>query len=256
MMDFHCHLDLYPDAKYIYSEASKRNQFTWLVTTSPKAFDATSSVLKSVPNILITPGLHPEIAHDRANELPLLLKQISKVSAVGEVGLDGSPRYHAHYDIQFNIFDAIVKECADLGGKTLNIHSRKAVKDVLSILRQHSGYGTAILHWFSGSLSELKMAEAEGCWFSLGPAAFSSANGRLIAANVPRNKIVSESDGPFATLNKQSIMPWSYFETIKCFAKVWDTTEEEVAHILHSNSNSLLSIIETGNESYRFKHRT
>ena len=90
-MDFHCHLDLYPDAREVYCEAARRNAFTWLVTTSPKAFAATSRVLEPLPSVLITPGLHPEIAHERAAELELLLEQIAGVKAVGEVGLDGSP---------------------------------------------------------------------------------------------------------------------------------------------------------------------
>ena len=75
-MDFHCHLDLYPGAREVYREAARRNEFTWLVTTSPKAFAATSRVLEPWPSVLITPGLHPEIAHERAAELDLLLEQI------------------------------------------------------------------------------------------------------------------------------------------------------------------------------------
>lgn len=60
-MDFHCHLDLYPNALEVFREAAARNEFTWLVTTSPKAFVATSRVLGGAANVLVTPGLHPRL---------------------------------------------------------------------------------------------------------------------------------------------------------------------------------------------------
>ena len=58
-MDFHCHLDLYPNAREVFKEAAQKNEFTWLVTTSPKAFVATARVLTGAANVLVTPGLHP-----------------------------------------------------------------------------------------------------------------------------------------------------------------------------------------------------
>jgi Tat protein secretion system quality control protein TatD with DNase activity len=45
-------------------------------------------------------GHQPEIAHERAGELDLLLTQIRDVAAIGEVGLDGSSRYSKSYDVQ------------------------------------------------------------------------------------------------------------------------------------------------------------
>jgi TatD DNase family protein len=92
-MDFHCHLDLYPGAKAISEEAALRNEFTWLVTTSPRAYEVTSKVLGRVPRVLITPGLHPELVESRVGELPQLLKQMERATAVGEAGMDGSYRF-------------------------------------------------------------------------------------------------------------------------------------------------------------------
>ena len=243
MIDFHCHLDLFPNAREVYKEASKRNKFTWLVTTSPRAFAATSRVLGDSPTVLITPGLHPEIAHDRAAELDLLLDQIAAVQAVGEVGLDGSARFKAHYQVQHRIFKAVVRRCAELGGRTLSIHSRHAVKDILSTLELHPGFGTAVMHWFSGTPAELKAAEAQGCWFSIGPAMFESTNGRILAAKMPRDRVVPESDGPFAKVGGNIVMPWSAGDTAKRLSAVWGTSVDETAEILVSNSNQLLGLM-------------
>lgn len=239
-MDFHCHLDLYPQAREVHREASRRNEFTWLVTTSPKAYVATTEALGVVSSVLITPGLHPEIAHERAGELGLLMEQIATVKAVGEVGLDGSPRYRPHYETQRRIFGAVVARCAELGGRALSIHSRRAVRDVLAELERHPGFGTAVLHWFSGSLAELKAAAAQNCWFSIGPAMLGSANGRALAAAMPRDRVVPESDGPFAKTASGPVMPWSEDLTARGLAPLWATTFEVAAQKLRSNSLELL----------------
>ncbi|BFG80606.1 hypothetical protein PTKU46_86400 [Paraburkholderia terrae] len=62
-------------------------------------------------------------------------------------------------------------------------------------LAQNPGYGTAVLHWFTGTQAELKAAAAQGCWFSIGPAMFESANGRSLASSMPHDSVVTESDG-------------------------------------------------------------
>ena len=242
-MDFHCHLDLYPNAREVYKEALLRNEFTWLVTTSPRAFEATSRVLGASSKILVTPGLHPEIAHERAAELELLLEQIAIASAVGEVGLDGSPRFKHSYEIQLHIFESVIRRCAVVGGRPLSIHSRRAVKDVLSILQKYPGFGTAIMHWFSGTPAELKAAEASGCWFSVGPAMFESANGRALAAKMPPARVVPESDGPFAKVAGTTVMPWSAHDTAGRLATLWGVRSDQAAASLAYNSNQLLRLM-------------
>lgn len=243
-MDFHCHLDLYPNAREVYEEACRRNTFTWLVTTTPKAFDATTRVLGSSPTVLITPGLHPEIAHQRSGELGLLLEQMEGVKAVGEVGLDGSQRYRAGYDVQKEIFRAVLVRCEKLGGRVLSIHSRQAVRDVLRELERHPAAGTAVLHWFTGTQSELQSADAQGCWFSVGPAMFASTNGRLVAARVPKDRIVPESDGPFAKVEGKPVPPWSAPETARHLAQAWGVSDELALETLSRNSERLLKILQ------------
>ncbi|MBN8726977.1 MAG: TatD family hydrolase [Xanthomonadales bacterium] len=244
MMDFHCHLDLYPGAREVYREAAQRNEFTWLVTTSPRAFAATSRALEAYPAVLITPGLHPEIAHERASELDLLLEQIAGAKGVGEVGLDGSPRFKPHYDVQRRIFRAVIARCAELGGRTLSIHSRRAVRDVLADLERYPNFGTAVLHWFSGSSAELKAAAARGCWFSVGPAMCASASGRALAAAMPRDRVVPESDGPFAKIEGKLVMPWSARQTAEALSPLWGLSRNATIDTITRNGRKLVRLIE------------
>ena len=242
-MDFHCHLDLYPNAREVYKEACLRNTFTWLVTTSPKAFEATSRVLAASPNVLITPGLHPEIAQQKAEEMDLLLEQMEGVNAVGEVGIDGSLRHQASFELQCSMFRVVVERSKSLGGRTLSIHSRQAVAEVLNELHRQPGYGIAVLHWFTGTATELRTAEKMGCWFSVGPAMFVSSKGRAVAARLPRDRVVPESDGPFAKVDGKSVLPWSAETTAKCLADVWSTPIKETKKLLSNNSLRLLRLM-------------
>ena len=241
-MDFHCHLDLYPNAKSVYEEAAKRNEFTWLVTTSPRAFEANTRVLKAHSSVLISPGLHPEIAHERAEEIGLLLEQINFTKGVGEIGLDGSPRFKKHFEIQTQIFAAVVARSAELGGRVLSIHSRRAVVEVLSELRRKPNFGIAVLHWFSGNLRDLNAAQKQGCWFSVGPAMFSSANGRSLVAAMPRDRVLPESDGPFAKVNDQIVMPWCAAQTSMLLAQAWRVPIEDATETLEQNGRRFLRV--------------
>lgn len=242
-MDFHCHLDLYPNARAVCDEASRRNEFTWLVTTSPRAYASTSKVLSRLSRVLITPGLHPELVESRASELPQLLVQMEKSQAVGEVGIDGSYRFKESLPIQRKVFESVVARSQMLGGRALSIHSRGAVKEVLPILLKHPGFGTAVLHWFSGSGSEMETAYRMGCWFSMGPAAFSSTAGRALLAKIPRDRLVPESDGPFAKENGVALPPWSMDRTAELLAPIWQCSASEAKATLLENGRRLLDLM-------------
>lgn len=240
MIDFHCHVDLYPRARDVHAETLSRNAFTWLVTTSPKAFQATSSVLGHHEAMLISPGLHPEIVGERFHELDLLTELIDGAIAVGEIGLDGSKRYASSYLKQKQVFATAVKRCHDLGGRALSIHSRQAVSEVLALLSEFPDHGIPVLHWFTGTASELKAAVEQGCWFSIGPAAFNSAAGKALAKRLPKNKVVPESDGPFAQLDGGPVMPWDFEITANLLSEAWSMPPLDARYQLLSNAKTLL----------------
>lgn len=245
-MDFHCHLDLYPDARQVYAEALQRNEFVWLVTTSPKAFAATSRVLPATQGLFISPGLHPEVADKKSGELEMLLSQIEICTGVGEVGLDGSARYSRYFDLQRHIFKSVVQRCARLGGRVLSIHSRAAAREVLNTLEENPDFGVAVLHWFTDSPSQLRRAVESGCWFSVGPAMLETANGRKLAAAMPRDRVVPESDGPFAKVGGAPLMPWDANTVTVKLAEIWGVQQEAVLKGLRSNGLCLARLLTGG----------
>lgn len=243
-MDFHCHVDLYPDAQLVYAESAKKMEFVWLVTTSPRAFEATSKVLPTTEWIVVSPGLHPEVAEKKSGELNLFLRQLEFVKVVGEVGLDGSLKYRPHFEIQKSIFSEVIKRCQSLGGRVISIHSRAAAKEVLDTLERFPGFGTAVLHWFTDSAPQLMRANTLGCWFSVGPAMLASKNGRQLSALMPRDRVVAESDGPFARVGGVSVMPWQAMDVAVALAEIWRVTPLKAAETVRENGRRLIEKME------------
>lgn len=242
-MDFHCHLDLYPNAQQLYVDTLEQSDFTWLVTTSPRAFVATSKVLASTERMLISPGLHPEVADQKAGELDLLMAQLNSVKAVGEVGLDGSARYKRTFSLQQSIFTAVVAGCQSLGGRILSVHSRGAAAVVLNTFEKYPSFGLGVLHWFTDSPKALQRAAVLGCWFSVGPAMLLSENGRNLVSLMPRDRVVPESDGPFGKVDGRPVMPWEAITIDKKLSKLWNLPKDEVSTLLRSNCQQLRDLI-------------
>ncbi len=239
MIDFHCHLDLYPDPHAIARECVARGLYILSVTTTPSAWAGTAALAHEAPRIRTALGLHPQIAHERKGELPLLERLLPDVRYVGEIGLDGGPEYKRHWQDQVFVFTRILELCAGVGGRVLTIHSRRAAVSVLDALEAHPGAGTPILHWFSGTQRELARAVDLNCWFSVGPAMLASEKGRALAAKMPRDRLLTETDGPFAQLEGSMALPWDAERAITLLADMWTEPETAVRDRLATNLRRL-----------------
>lgn len=242
MIDFHCHLDLYQNSQVLLPIVVKRNIFTLVVTTSPRAWQMTSQIFAGYDNLKVAVGLHPEIVANKANERSLLLSSIPKATFVGEVGMDGSFKYQDTMSIQESIFTETLIECQKAGGKIISIHSRNAVSRVLSLIEKYNRDSIPVLHWFSGTLKEANYAVDLGCWFSVGPAMASGSKGRALLKVLPLNKILPETDGPFTTYRFQPIMPWDAINIADTLAEIWGITKETVYVQLQHNLKTLLDV--------------
>ncbi len=240
MIDFHSHLDLYSDGLALAQEVNRRNEFTLVVTTSPRAYKATSRVFQGLPNIKVGLGLHPEVAVAKQGELGDLVDCIEQARFIGEIGMDGSPRFRGSLPIQEAIFLAALSECGRHPGKVMSIHSRGAERRVVELLATTRHAGVPVLHWFSGGLTELENAVRIGCWFSVGPAMLVGAKGRSLAARMPFNRVLPETDGPFATANGKTLQPWDAWSVREPLSEIWGIPVNEVGEQLRQNLRQLL----------------
>ena len=241
MIDFHCHLDLYQNPMHIAESVNARNVFTLCVTTSPRAWLGTSKVFKRYERINVALGLHPEIAATKINELDQMLSSIPAVQYVGEIGLDGLSQNRESWGTQKTVFASVIKECARHNGKVISIHSRGAAKEVLTILRNNPNAGIPILHWFSGTLEELRMATDQGCYYSVNPVMLNSARGRALIAEMPCDRVLPESDGPFAQWRGAPMQPFVAEEVALGLSRIWHVPSNVVIDCFMSTLKMLTS---------------
>lgn len=239
-MDLHSHLDLYPDALSMLGEVNRRNAFTLVVTTSPRAWIGTTKMFRDYPNIHVALGLHPEIAERKAAEQSLLLSLIEKAPYIGEIGLDGSSRFRNSLPLQKAIFSSVVAQCQASGGKVMSIHSRGAAGLVLDVLERYPSAGKPILHWFSGTKGELQRAIDLGCWFSVGPAMLDGLKGRNLLQIMPIQRVLPETDGPFAKINGSPLLPWEAVSIDTDVSTFWGMPPGEVRKQWVANLRNLI----------------
>ena len=214
MIDFHCHLDLYPDPATVLDGIDSRGTYVLAVTTTPKAWRGTSALVGKRPRVRTALGLHPELVAKRHHEVALLCGLLDETRYVGEIGIDGSPAHRGSIDLQASVFDRILRACAAAGGRVMSIHSRGAATSVLNGVERRPGAGVPILHWFSGTMRELDRADALGCWFSVGPAMLRSRKGREVAAAMPADRMLTETDAPFGRDGGDPLMPWQAYDCL------------------------------------------
>jgi TatD DNase family protein len=239
MIDFHCHLDLFPDPADTARLAGASRTYVLSVTTTPKAWRNTSKLARPFPRIRTALGLHPQVAHERRGELALFEALLPETDYIGEVGLDGSAESKRHMAVQRQVFETILDMSARAGGRILSIHSRSAPEQVLECLRNRPNAGTPILHWFSGSTAQLRRAVDQGCWFSVGLPMTKSERGRTILANLPRDRVLTETDGPFVQNDGKAMGPADIGTTIAALARVWNIPVDEVSALLLENLRSI-----------------
>jgi len=236
----HCHLDLYPDPFAVAKQCEERGLYVLSVTTTPKAWVGTSKLTEGNIKIRTALGLHPQLAHQRLHELDMFDSLLPEAKYIGEIGLDGSKGFKDHWSVQIDVFRHILQSVNAAGGRIMSIHSRASAGAVLSEL---SGIeGIPVLHWFMGNKTELNQAIDKGCWFSVGPAMLTTKRGQELISLVPQNRVLTESDGPFAKWKGRPLMPWDVELSFEQLAKIWGTTYIGVKEKIHSNFRALVSL--------------
>jgi TatD DNase family protein len=243
LIDFHCHIDLYPDPVAVVGEVARRGIKVLAVTTTPLAWEGTSSLAAKSHNLITAVGIHPEIAHTPNANLQLFDEIVEKTRYVGEIGLDGTPPYKEYKLQQDGVFQHVLASSARAGGRILSVHSRWATGRVLEALSQNKQSGVPVMHWFSGSLSELSLAVELGCWFSVGPSMLSSQRGRSLAALMPRDRVLTETDGPFTMFSGKALFPWDSNLAVQRLSQIWGIDIQEVHKNIDLNLDRLLRII-------------
>lgn len=214
LTDTHCHLnfDTFDSDR---SEVLERAWESGLQRILNPGVDLETSrsalkIAESHSPVYAAVGVHPEEASawDEAALAELRsLARHSKVVALGEIGLDYY-RDYAPQALQKKAFQAQL-ELAGEAGLPVIVHSRQAMEDLLSILRdwcsrlRDSSNPLAerpgVLHSFEGTLEAAQEAMRLNFYIGVsGPVTFKNAPDRqaMIAA-LPLERLLIETDAPF-----------------------------------------------------------
>jgi TatD DNase family protein len=239
MIDFHCHLDLFPNPQSLISECEGAGVHVLSVTTTPSAWHGTLALAPTSKHIRTALGLHPELAHERHGELALFDRFLPETRYVGEIGLDHSAGTEANWPVQSRVLTHILRSCQEAGGRILSLHSRGSANEVLDHLERFPRAGTAVLHWLSCGVTDLERAIALGCWFSVGPTMLMSKKGNDLVSHMPKDRVLTESDGPFAMFQGRQATPLDTAHAIPLLTRIWGQSGEQVRVQLFENLRRL-----------------
>ena len=250
MIDFHCHVDLFPSPELVADEIDRAGTYVLSVTNTPKAFPRTAQLSKGRKRIRTALGLHPQLVSERHGEIGLFKRLLGETCYVGEIGLDGGDEHAQNLKLQKEVFEEILSACSNVGGRVMSIHSRHASGEVIESLSIRPDAGVPILHWFSGPLSHVDKAVNIGAWFSVGLPMLKSRRAAALLKRIPREKILTETDAPFASTSGEHYPVNKLKETLAVLSRIWDCNEAETCKQLRAN----LTIL--GGKAEAFKMRS
>ena len=241
LVDFHCHLDLYPDHAAAVAECERAGIFTLTVTTTPRAWSRNKELAAPTRHVHAALGLHPQLVAERAGELSLWEKYLPETRYVGEVGLDAGPRFYRSLDLQKQVFECILKACERAGDKILTVHSVRATPAVLDMVEAHlpSSRGRVVLHWFTGSKAEARRAIDLGCYFSINGEMLRNERHRTMIATLPIERILTESDGPFTQVLGRPAHPADVLMSVELLARTRGIDPDAAASTILTNLKRL-----------------
>lgn len=243
-VDAHCHLDQYSKPLEVLKRAEMTGTITVAVTEFPSRFQRLALRLGARPSVRLALGLHPLRAGAASPmELALLTELLDQTDYVGEVGLDGSQAGQGSFPKQVKVFEHLLQQ-PRVQHKVLTVHSRGAERETIE--RLAAAHVTAILHWYSGALKHIDTALAAGLWFSVNPAMLRSHNGQRVIAALPPERVVTETDGPYAKLRGRPCEPGDVPFVVAGLARTWGEEPTEARRRIFDNMAAISAARRSG----------
>lgn len=242
LVDFHCHLDLYPDHAEAVVRCEREGVFTLAVTTTPRAWPRNQELAAPTRHVRAALGLHPQLVAERSHEIALWKELLPRTRYVGEVGLDAGPRFYRSFDRQKEVFAEVLTSCAIASDKILTVHSVRATKIVLDMIEKHlpPTRGRVVLHWFTGTVAEIRRAVDLGCYFSVNAEMLANENRAVANRAFPLGRVLTETDGPFTRTGARPSEPSDVWQAVEGLASLHGLETVDVGHRIGANLKALL----------------
>lgn len=233
LIDTHCHVDRFRDPSGLARQCEDRRILTVAVTNVPSHYQLALPHLSEMKYVRPALGLHPMAVEESHGELPLFLRLLPESDFIGEIGLDLSKEGFPTRTTQVRVFAAIIEALAGTS-KFVTMHSRGAADEVLEMLKRFE-FRNAVFHWYSGTLRTLEEAIEWGCWFSVNPSMIASQKGMEIVSRIPRDRVLTETDGPYVTIGKRPAQPPDVGRVLASLAASWGMSLTDAELQVHKN---------------------
>ena len=239
--DSHCHLDPMrygDDLPEVIARARAAGVVGMtLIGTRASDSEAAAELAARESGLAAAAGIHPnDVAGIEPDEWDRITRLVvsGRVAAIGETGLDWY-RDSAPRDLQREFFARHIRLAQSLG-LPLVVHTRDSIRDTLDTLREAIARGplSVVLHAFTGSQTEAEEAVSLGCCLGFaGMVTFRSAAAlREVAAAVPADRLLIETDSPFLSpepLRGRRNEPSHVVHTARCLAIARGVSLERLA---------------------------
>ncbi|XP_064411647.1 putative deoxyribonuclease TATDN3 isoform X2 [Latimeria chalumnae] len=255
-VDCHCHLsarDFQEDVEEVIEQA-KQSGVAAIVAVAEYSEEFERIIELSnryhgfvMPCLGVHPvqGLPPQdqrgaTLQDLQSALPLIEKYKDQLIAIGEVGLDFTPRFastDAQKEEQRQVFIQQI-EIAKKLDLPLNVHSRSAGRPTINLLKEQ-GAEKVLLHAFDGKPSVAMEGVKAGYYFSIPPSIVRSEQQKLVK-QLPLDSICLETDSPALGPEKQvRNVPKNISISAEYVAKVKGVPVEKVIEATQQNALTL-----------------
>lgn len=235
MIDTHAHLDTLCD---IDRGVDK------IILAASNVTDSENNLIlgeKYPEKLLVSVGIHPMESQNSPAKLEKLVSENhKKITAIGECGLDFSA------DGDKKLQEKVFKKQIELAIKyklPLIIHARKAVDEVVKILKKYKNL-SGVFHCYAGGNKRIKKV------IDLGENWYFGIDGNLtyeeglvdVVKNIPKDRLILETDSPYLTpvpfrgeINSPKNVEYIYRKV----AKIWEKSFEETEKIIDENAKKL-----------------
>ena len=249
LFDSHAHLD---DEQFdatrsqIVDQATKAGvQHIVCVGTTAESSEKCIQIANEFSIVVAAVGIQPNYCAEAAAgdwDRIVQLAADSSVVAVGETGLD---RYwdHCPFDLQQDYFDRHIR-LSQKTGLPFIVHMRDCQEEILVMLREARARGPlqGVMHSYTGNMAGAAECLDLGLYISFaGMVTFKKSDDlRAVAASVPADRILIETDAPYLSPHpKRGVRPNEpalIRHTAECLASVRNLSTEEFCQQTHENA--------------------
>ncbi|XP_066467820.1 putative deoxyribonuclease TATDN3 isoform X1 [Tiliqua scincoides] len=252
-VDCHCHLaapEFQGDIEGVLEDAKKAKVLALVVVAEHLGdFEKIIQLSERYPGFVYPClGVHPVQSILGGHECSVTLKDLDEalplidlykdcLLAIGEVGLDFTPRFASTEEQKGEQRQVLIKQIqlAKQLDLPLNVHSRSAGRPTINLLKEQ-GAERVLLHAFDGKPSVAMEGVKAGYFFSIPPSIIRSEQQKLVK-QLPLDHICLETDSPALGPEKQvRNEPKNIFIAAEYIAKIKGVSVEKVLDVTTQNA--------------------